>query len=173
MGKKNKLAKIDKGTRELIQSYSEIIKIKKGDPKLKGKGKKIKAIKRSCVHWMAHKGDLIPTVETCPEDETKWVCKICGAVFPKAPIPQEDVYDCIKKVLGLVNQSQFWSVKMGGDKDDMATFIRLKRLLSEYSKINENIQKAVQKRAIYESNRDNSDAVNNVLGYYGDFSYHA
>lgn len=173
MGKKNKLKKVEKGTRELIDSISEIIKIKDGAPKLKGKGKKIKAIKKSCVHWMAKKGDLIPTVETYSEDASKWVCKICGAVFPKAPIPQEDTEDCINKVLELVNQSQFWSVKMGGNKDDVAMFIRLKKLLPDYLKTNKSMMKAIQKRAEYESNKDNSDAVNNILGSYGDFSYHS
>lgn len=171
MGKKNKLNKIEKGTRELIESISSLIKMKDNGPKLKGKGKKVKAIKKTCVHWMAKKGEVIPTVETASDDASKWECKICGAKFPKAPMAEEEMESAINEVIGLVNQFQFWSVKMGGQKEDTAMFVKLKKLLPDLKKTGKNIMKAIQKRAEYENNKDNSDAVNNIMGYFGDYSY--
>lgn len=175
MGKKSK--KVEKETRRLIEGISDLVKKKKsGGYKFKAKGKKIrKKVSRTCVHWVMRKGKEVPTVQRSANDPTMWRCAICGAEFPIKPLPRDDSgkssYQLAsKKMLGLVNQMQFWSVKLGGDADDTKMFIKLKELLPRFQKVSEQILKRVNKREEYESKRRSNDAMSQ-FDDYTNYSY--
>ena len=163
MSKKSK--KIEKETRRLIEGISDLTKRKGSNGyKIKAKGKKVvKKVKRTCVHWIMRKGKECPTVIRNPENPSEWKCQICGATFPIRPLEKidgESGYRVVtKNMIGLVNQMQFWSVKLGGDAEDTKMFIKLKELLPRFSKVSGQILKRVNKREEYESKRRNNDAM--------------
>lgn len=176
-----KSKKIEKETRRLIESVSDVIK-KKGDRyKFKTKNKKtIKKIKRSCVHWTYRKGKETPTLIKDPENPSNWKCTICGASFPIRPLenhvdpvsgktvrPYEDTS---KDLLALVNQIQFYSVKLGGDAEDTKMFLSLKKDLARFPKVARQVLKNVNKREKFERNRAE---VNSMAQFdiYAGFNY--
>lgn len=173
MAKKSK--RIEKETRRLMESISDMVKKKGGDRyKFKSKSKKVvKKVKRTCVHWIMRKGKEVPTVVHA--ENGMWKCAICGATFPIRPLESVDGktgYEIeANKMLGLVNQMQFLSVKLGGDADDTKMFIKLKELLPRYAKVSKQILKRVNKREEYENNRKRSDVMSQFDAYSG-FNYH-
>jgi hypothetical protein len=174
MAKKSK--KIEKETRKLIESIGDMVKRKNGRYKFKSKNKKIvKKVKKTCVHWIMRKGKEVPTVVHDPENPGMWRCAICGAKFPIKPLaPTEDGRSAYQvaanDMLGLVNQMQFWSVKLGGDAEDTKMFIKLKELLPRYAKVSKQILKRINKREEYENNRKRSDVMSQFDAYAG-FNY--
>lgn len=167
-----KVKRLNKETRQCLETVSELFKTKDGNIKLKkGKGKKVKkTLKSMCFHWLVRKGECRPMVETDPEDSKYWVCH-CGARFRKFPPSEEDREEIIKKMMELINTFQFYSVEMGGDKDDAALFLKMKKLMPSFAKMIKEISKAITKKADYESNKNNSDSLNPLDSYYSDFSY--
>lgn len=176
-----KSKKIEKETRRLIESVASCIK-KKGDRyKFKTKNKKaIKKIKRTCVHWTYRKSKETPTTIKDPKRPGYWKCTICGASFPIRPLPivkDEDTEEIINpydiksnEMLELVNQIQFYSVKLGGDADDTKMFLELKKDLPRFSKVAKQVIKQVNKREAFERNRANANAMSQFDIYSG-FQY--
>lgn len=163
--------KVEKETRKLMESISDLVK-KKGDRyKFKSKKKKlVKEVKKTCVHWIIRKGKEVPTVEESPNNPGYWRCKICGAEFPIKPVELNEYHANIYQTLAYVNQMQFLSVKLGGDADDTKMFIQLKKLLPKFAKASKNIIKASNKRQQWEDNRKKSDSMSQFDSYSG-FNY--
>lgn len=172
MAKKSK--KIEKETRRLMESISDLVKKKGGDRyKFKSKNKKVvKKVKRTCVHWIIRKGKEVPTVTH--SENGMWKCAICGAEFPIRPVDPVNGMNGYewetKKMLQLINQMQFFGVKLGGDAEDTKMFIKLKELLPRFSKVSKQILKRVNKREEYENNRKRSDVMSQFDAYSG-FNY--
>jgi len=171
MAKKSK--KVEKETRRLMESISDLVK-KKGDRyKFKSKSKKVvKKVKKTCVHWIIRKGKETPTVIQDPDRPGYWKCTICQASFPIRPITTEEYIANSNDMLALVNQMQFWSVKLGGDADDTKMFIRLKSDIPRFQKVSKQILKRVNQRAVWEKNRENADVMSQFDAYSG-FNYRA
>lgn len=170
-----KSKKVEKETRRLIEGITDLVK-KKGDRyKFKTKSKKtVKKIKKQCPHWIMRKGKEQPTVVVDPENPTRWKCMICGATFPIRPAQVTEDYNEYAaeagRMLSLVNQIQFWSVKLGGDADDTKMFLRLKTDLPRFEKVSRQIIKQVNKREAWEKNREKSDTLSQFNAYAG-FNY--
>ena len=175
MAKKSKL--VEKETRRLMESISDMVKKRDGRYQFKKKHKKkqIRRLRMTCVHWIYRKGREIPTVITDPNDHDKWRCTICGATFPVRPMPctagelknHTSAYD--KQVLDMletINQIQFWGVKLGGDKEDTKMFLELRHLLPRFRKVSRNIVKNMMKRETVENNPDK----NNVMASFDSYS---
>ena len=171
MAKKNK--KVEKETRRLMESVTDLVK-KKGDRyKFKSKNKKkIKQVKKTCVHWIIRKGKEVPTVVHDPERNGYWKCTICGASFPITPISNAEYTNTCNNMLELVNQMQFWSVKLGGNADDTKMFIRLRESIPRFQKASKHILKIVNKRDAWDKNRENSDVMSQFDAYSG-YNYRA
>lgn len=178
MAKKSK--KIEKETRRLIEGISDLVK-KKGDRyKFKTKSKKaIKKIKKQCPHWVIQKGKERPTVFVDPMNSKNWKCSICGASFPIRPAKIEKDADGVvyneyeiksRQTLALVNQIQFWSVKLGGDATDTKMFLRLRNDLVRFEKVARQVVKQVNKRQAMDRNRENTDIMQQFNAYAG-FNY--
>ena len=167
MARKSK--KVEKETRRLMEGMADLVrKTKKGRYKFRtGKKKQIKKIKRQCVHWIMRKGRDVPTVQQDPTNPMNWRCAICETSFPVRPATQPEYDEAISKMLGYVNQMQFWSVKMGGDADDTKMFLTLKSLIPRFSKAQRNILKQVNKRQEWEDRKTNSDSLSQFDGYSG------
>lgn len=167
-----KSKKIEKETRQLIESISEVIK-KKGDRyKFKGNKKKFKKMKKSCVHWIIRKGKAHPLTTSSNEFPGKWQCRLCGHRFPIAPLSKEEYDNRIDQFMEIVDQIQFWSVRLGGDSDDTKLLIRLKRDIPDFRTIEKEIIKQMNKREQWEKNRSKSDIMAQFDAYSG-FSYKA
>ena len=177
-----KKTKIEKETRRLIEGISDLIK-KKGDRyKFKTKSKKdIKKIKRQCPHWVIRKGKERPATFIDPTNPSNWKCAICGQSFPIMParIEKDDdgnVYneyiDSAEKTLRLVNQIQFWSVKLGGDATDTKMFLRLRNDLVRFEKVSRQVVKQVNKRQAMDRNKEKTDVMSQFNAYAG-FNYKA
>jgi hypothetical protein len=171
MAKKSK--KVEKETRRLMEGIADLVK-KKGDRyKFKSKNKKlVKKVKKTCVHWIIRKGKEVPTVIHDPEHPGNWKCTICGASFPIKPITAEEYKQSSEEMLALVNQMQFWSVKLGGDADDTKMFIRLKESIPRFEKVSKQILKRVNQREVWERNREQSDVMSQ-FDAYSSFNYRA
>ena len=168
----SKKIKIEKDTRRLIEGISELLK-KKGDRykfKVKGK-KKIKEIKKTCVHWIIRKGKPCPTVQQDPLNPSNWKCSICGSSFPVKPITSDEYNNIAATLLSHVNQLQFWAVMMGGDSDDTKLFIRMKKDIGRYVKVKNGILKAVNKRAQMEDRNTRTES--SVIDSFGGYSYNS
>lgn len=173
MSKKSK--KVEKETRRLMEAIGELVKKKNDSYKFKSKDKKkVKKVKKKCVHWTIRKGKEIPTVKHDPEHPGCWKCLICGAVFPIKPIEsngEKNAYEeSVDHVVGLVNQMQFLSVKLGGDADDTKMFLRLREDLPRFAKVSKQILKRVNKREEYENNSKKGDVMSQFDAYNG-FNY--
>lgn len=164
---KNKV-KVEKETRKLIEAIADLVK-KKGDRyKFKSKNKKvIKKVKKTCVHWTIHKGREVPTVVASTENPGDWRCKICGTEFPIKPAELSEYRTSILQTLRYVNQMQFLSVKLGGDKEDTKMFLELRKLLPRFNKATKQILKAANKRQRLEDNRKKSDSMSQFEAYSG------
>ena len=152
MAKKNR---IEKETRRLMESITDLVKRKNGAYKFKAKGKKaVKRIKRTCIHWIIGKKGA-PTVTVVQDTDVpgNWKCQICGASFPIKPMTVEEAHKVTDALIGNVNQMQFFSVKMGGDSDDTKLLLRLKNDLRVFKKIQKNIINQVNKREQWESQK--------------------
>lgn len=170
MAKKGK--KVEKETRRLIESVSDLVKKKDGGYKFKTKNKKIrKRVRKTCTHWVIRKGGKeLPAVIQDPNNPNNWKCGICGASFPIKP-PENSNYSAMThEMLEYINQLQFWSVKLGGDKEDTKMFIRLRSDLPRLEKVAKQIVKQVNKRETWEKNRERSDAMTQFDMYSG-FNY--
>lgn len=167
--KKNK--KIEKETYRLIESISDIVK-KKGDRyKFKSKNKKtVKKIKKTCVHFIIRKGKEVPTVTVDGTDH--WRCTICQKTFPIVPKKESEYIKATEEMLELVNQIQFYAVKLGGDAEDTKMFLKLKTDLPRFEKVAKHVLKAVNQRQAWEKNRENSDIMSQFNMYSG-FNYKA
>lgn len=169
MSKKNK--KVEKETRRLMESVADLVKRKGNGYKFKHKSKKkIRQVKRICPHWIIRKGENCPTVIADPDRPGYWKCKICKTSFKVKPDPLNEYYEVADRFLEQVNQLQFWSVSMGGDKDDTEMFLRLRSLVPRYCKVAKQIHKRVNQRDAYENNRNRTDALAAFDMYQG-FNY--
>lgn len=169
MAKQSK--KVEKETRRLIEGITDLVK-KKGDKyKFKSKNKKIvKKVKKTCVHWIIRKGKPQPTLVHDPDVPGNWKCTICGASFPIRPLDNDEYSEIISRATALVNQMQFWSVKLGGDASDTKMFIRLKENLPRLEKVSKQIIKRLNKREFLENNKNKSDVMAQFSVYDG-FNY--
>ena len=180
----SKKVKIEKETRRLIESISELIK-KKGDRyKFKVKKKKqIKEIKKTCVHWVLRKGKPQAAVSEDPNKPGYWKCYICGASFPIKPqIEQNEVdedgnriivneYENVAQAfLSHVNQLQFMAVLMGGDSSDTKMFIQFRKLIPRYLKVQRNIIKRINKKANIEAKKNDDSSLSTFSNFSG-FKY--
>ena len=150
MSKKSK--QVEKETRRLMESISDMVKRRDGkfEFKKKHKKKQLRKMRMTCVHWIYRKGREIPTVVHDPANPDMWRCTICGARFPVAPLTTDIAkfkshateYDTkVQDMISIINQIQFWSVKLGGDKEDTKMFLELRRLLPRFRKVARNIKK--------------------------------
>jgi len=171
MAKKSK--KVEKETRRLMEGIADLVK-KKGDRyKFKSKNKKkIKLVKKTCVHWIIRKGKEVPTVIQDPNHPGNWKCTICGESFPIKPVTPEEYKAACDTMLAFVNQMQFWSVKLGGDADDTKMFINMKKSIPRFQKVSRQILKHVNQRDAWEKNREQSDVMSQFDAYSG-FNYRA
>ena len=162
---------VEKETRKLMEGIADLVK-KKGDRyKFKSKNKKlVKKVKKTCVHWIIRKGKEVPTVIQDPTNPENWVCTICGESFPIKPKKNSDYANASKEMLQLVNQMQFWSVKLGGDADDTKMFLSLKKAIPRFEKVSEQILKNINKREEFEKNREQGDVMSQ-FGAYNSFNY--
>ena len=173
MAKKSK--KVEKETRRLMEGIADLVK-KKGDRyKFKSKNKKvIKKVKKTCVHWIFRKGKEQPTVTTDPSRPGYWKCKICGQSFPIKPVESNNdvsaYQEAADRMVELVNQMQFYSVKLGGDAEDTKMFIRLKECLPRFAKVSKQIIKRINQREEYESRRTKGDVMSQ-FDTYSSFNY--
>ena len=152
-----KKSSIEKNTRKAIEATSELIKIRGGKVKWRKKLKKkeIRLAQMSCFHWHIRNGRANPTLV---QDESRpgyWTCRICHKSFPIKPLPftddnPEPYADATEKMLELVNQIAFWSVRFGGDSSDSKMFLSLKRDLERFKKVSKTIIKRVKKRDEFE-----------------------
>lgn len=167
MGKKK--VKCEKETKKLIEGISDLVKRKNDKYKFKSKKKKvIKKVKKTCFHWVERKGKLVPAVKQDPENPGNWKCQICGHSFPIKPLDSKKDYTReINNMIALVDQMQFWSVKLGGDKDDTKMFIELKQMLPRFEKVSRQILKRVNQREEFEENRKNGDSMSQFDVYNG------
>ena len=149
----NKNVKIEKETRRLIEGISDLVK-KKGDTyKFKSKNKKkLKQIKKSCVHWTIRKGKPQPTLIQDPNVPGNWKCTLCGASFPIVPVSDEEYEKVCDLMLSYVNQIQFLSVTLGGDADDTKMFLNLKKSIPRFEKVAKQVIKHTNKRNKFEKN---------------------
>ena len=170
----SKKKKVEKETRRLIEAVSDTIKRRKdGGYKFKSKKKKVvKKIKTSCLHWVIRKGKEVPCVHQDPDHAGNWKCDICGASFPIRPLDDEQYRKVIDDTLQMINQLQFWSVKMGGNKEDTKLFIQLKKLMKDhFTKSQKHIVKSINKRQSWEDRaKQNSDGLAQFDSYTG-FDY--
>lgn len=166
-----KSKKVEKETRRLIEGISDHVK-KKGDKyRFKTKNKKlIKRVKKQCPHWIIRKGEPTPTVIRDPDRPGYWKCTICGASWPIKPGENQEYQETVQRMLELVNQIQFWGVKLGGDADDTKMFLKLKELLPRFEKVSRQIVKHVNKRNLWETNRQNTDILEQFSAY-ASFNY--
>jgi len=173
MAKKSK--KIDKETRRMIESISDLVK-KKGDRyKFKSKKKKlIKKVKMSCCHWTIRKGKEVPTTIRDPQRDGYYKCAICGASFPVKPQTMDDgtsaYKETTKQMLELVDQMQFYGVKLGGDADDTKMFLKLKENLPRFAKVSAQIIKRLNKRETFDKRREKGDSLSR-FDSYSSFQY--
>lgn len=169
MAKKSK--KIEKETRRLIEGITDLVKKKGNKYKFKTKNKKqIKRVKRTCPHWNIRKGKEIPTVVRDKDRPDHWRCIICGATWPVSPGKAEDYDRRVAKMLEHVNQIQFWAVKLGGDAEDTKMFLKLKELLPRFAKVSKQVVKQVNKKNLWETNRQNTDILSQ-FDAYASFNY--
>lgn len=169
MAKKSK--KIEKETRQLMESVTDCVKRKGDRYKFKSKNKKmVKRVKKSCVHWIFRKGKETPTTEPDPNRPGYWRCTICNKSFPIVPDEYGDYVASAEHLLGYVNQMQFWAVKLGGDADDTKMFQSLKTNIPKFEKASKQILKRVNQRQQWEKNRENSDSMSQ-FGMYSAFQY--
>ena len=166
-----KSKKVEKETRRLMEAVADLVK-KKGDRyKFKSKNKKmVKKVRRKCVHWIIRKGKEVPVTTNDPEHPGNWKCMVCGAVFPIKPLTPTQYREASNAFLSHVNQMMFWSVKLGGDANDTKMFLRLKEDIPRFDKVTKQITKAINKRQIYEQNRERSDVLAQFDAYAG-FNY--
>lgn len=169
---KKKIKNLDKETRACIETVSDLFKVKDGEWKVrKGKkGKTKKILRNMCFHWLIRKDQCTPMVQNDPENPSYWKCR-CGARFKKTPPTEEERQAIIEKFLELVNLIQFFSVNMGGDKEDSALFIKLKKLIPDFEKTAAAVLKAMAKKKDYEENKARTEDLSNFGQYYNDFSY--
>lgn len=173
-----KKVKVEKETRRLMEGITDLVK-KKGDRyKFKSKNKKvIKKVKKTCVHWIIRKKGETPTVIHDPERPGNWKCTICSASFPIKPLVIKKDPDTGKwinpyeikanELLELVNQIQFYSVKLGGDADDTKMFITLKQALPRFAKVSKQVVKRINQREAWENNRERGDIMSQFDAYNG------
>lgn len=169
MAKKSK--KVEKETRRLMESIADLVK-KKGDRyKFKTKSKKqIKRIKKTCPHWITRKGKDVPTVSKDPNNPNNWKCNICGSTFPVEPLKLEEYEAATASMLSLVNQIQFYSVKLGGDASDTKMFLNLKQNLPRFNRVAKQVLKRVNQRQAWEQNKKKSGSLDQFSAY-GGFEY--
>lgn len=169
MAKKSK--KVEKQTRQLMESISELVKKKGEGYKFKSKSKKIvKKVKRTCPHWIMRKGKEHATVQADDQHPGYWKCRICGESFPVAPLAPEEYQNTCEHMVALVNQMQFYSVQMGGDAEDTKMFLILRQYLPRFSKATRQIIKQMDKRRKYEDQKQKI-GVNEQFSSYAGFNY--
>lgn len=169
--KKGKSKKIEKETRRLIESISDLLKRRdNGYYKFKGAKKKtIREMKRNCPHWIIRGGEERPAVEQLRNSPGYWTCKVCGKKFPVKPFTAEQYDQACESFLGIVNQLFFLSVKMGGDSSDTKVFLKLKELVPRLNKIARNEIKQFNKREEFERRRHEED--DSTFMNYTSYSY--
>ena len=160
---------IEKNTRKAIEAVSEMIKIRGGKVKWKKKLKKkeIRLAQVSCFHWHIRNGKANPTLVQDEDRPGYWTCRICHRSFPISPLTPTDenpdpYADATDKMLELVNQIAFWSVRFGGDGDDSKMFMSLKKDLERFKKVSRAIVKRARKRDEFErqQNKEGSGPFN-------------
>jgi hypothetical protein len=168
---KKKSKRIEKETRKIIESISDLVKYKNDGYKFKaGKKKQIREIKKTCAHWVIRKGKEVPTVSVDPENPNNWKCRICGKSFPIKPLSYEDYEAICNQFEAAVNQGFFYSVKMGGAAEDTKVFLSMKKMVPRFKKIIKNEIKNLNKRQEYEDRKANSDTMSQ-FGNYSSYSY--
>lgn len=168
-----KSKKVEKETRKLIESVSDMVKKKGTGYKFKTKNKKtVKRIKKTCVHWIYRKGKEVPTLAPHPTKSGWWQCTVCQAGFPIKPLTAEQYEEAVNHTLALVNQIQFYAVKLGGDADDTRMFLRMKKDLPDFIKVSKRVSKKINQKEKFERNRANGTSMSQFDMYNG-FGYHA
>lgn len=169
--KKNKSKKIEKETRRLIESISDILKYRDGGYKFKGvKKKTIREMKKNCPHWIIRKGEEQPAVEERPDSPGFWTCKICGKQMRIKPFTEEEYEQACESFLSMVNQLFLLSVRMGGDSSDTKVFLKLKDLVPRLNKIARNELRQLNKREEFEQRRREEHA--SEFENFTSYSYH-
>jgi len=166
-----KSKRIDKKTRDLIDSISDLIRRKNKDNEYRFKGvkkKQLKSIKQTCPHWIARKGRYDPAVYTIDNDF--FACRICGKKFPINPLTKDEYETASEAFLAMVNQVFLYSVQLGGDSADSETLIKLKRLVPRFAKIANNVAKALDKRKEEEKRKSQAQS-NSQFSNYSSYSY--
>lgn len=176
---KKKKSKVEKETRRIMEAMADVVKKKNGVYKFKAKNKKqLKKLKSKCIHWIAGKKGERPTVIKL--DDGRWHCTLCGAEFNIRPLEMIENGDGtitspyelkINEAIEITNQLQFYSVKLGGDKEDTKMFMEVKQLLRRMKKSSRQIIKRINQRENFEKNRERGDVMSQFDAYGGGINY--
>lgn len=172
MSKKKKIKNMDKELRRHLEATSDMIKKKGNKFKFKnGKGSKkvVKKLRKLCIHWIIRKGKAVPTVDS--DGHGNWKCYLCGHTFPILPKTEEEYDQIITNALEAVDQLVFLATHLGGDADDMKTFLHLKEDLPKLKKIAKEVVKQSNKREQFERNADDENAMSQFSSYSNGLNY--
>lgn len=156
--KVSKSIKVESKTRSLLELLSSNIKIIDGRYVIKSKNRKrIKKVKATCMHWMYLKdgGGAVPTCVKTSSNVMK--CTVCGAEFPLAPYKPEEAQAIIESIMGIVDQSAFYSIFVGGSSADTKFLLSLRSALKDLSKTNRNVNKLVEEKVYNKSKGADGD----------------
>ena len=170
MGKKKKNAKkVERETRRLIESISELGKYKNNDFKFNKKVKKktVNAAKRNCLHYYSKNGRIIPTMTQAGSAPGFRKCRICGAQFKITPPSEENIDIMNATFLSEVDRVAFSAVACGGNKDDLKVCLAIKAALYKFNKIDRNVSKIMRKRSEFQTKREKSPIDDNFHSYAG------
>lgn len=98
------------------------------------------------MHWVIKNGKLKPAVQEDPTHPGMFRCRICGKLFPIAPMVKEELDEACSTFETIVNHAAFYSVLFGGNAEDTKVFINLKKMVPRFAKIAKQEGKALQKR---------------------------
>ena len=170
MSKKNKLKnnKFEKETRRLLESTSELLRIKDtGEIKFKGGKKDKKKARRSCLHAYIKKGELRPLITNSPTQPGEKMCRFCGATFPLVPLTEAEYANIYKSYMSELNQMALWLVSFGGDKECLKLLVNMRTMVPRLEKMRQNMVKEIMKH----KEREEKASVNKLEEFSGDFNY--
>ena len=151
---KKKTNRIEKETRKLIETTSDLIRERPdGSFKIKGRKKKeVKNIKLLCPHWIIKKRKERATVIDADEPGV-FQCRLCNAKFWRNPLDNKNIDDICDYASALVHQIGFYMILTGCDTEDAQIITKLKRTLPRFRKMAKNVSRQITRRNDIHKNR--------------------
>lgn len=178
--KKDERNMYSKAAIEIIDRVTDEIKKEEDEDglyKIKGKNKnkKRKVIKKICPHWRrTGSGDVDLAIETLPNRTDMVRCRICGRVFPGAMLavdpatPKVSPYTAaVQPVRDAIETVLFYTVRYGGDEEDIKRIIRLRADLKDFLKQSLDVSKCYVKMKAAEDPNIQATSDYNNYGYGG------